>query len=86
LIDNKAGLEQFFEPGREVVTFDSMAELKERISYFLAHQDERREIARRSYERAHREHTYERRLEKLISFALAGREKANSKTASRAPA
>ena len=71
LIDAKAGLKDFFEPGREVVTFDSIGELKEKIAYYLTHEDERHEIARRSYERAHREHTYERRLKKLISLVLA---------------
>ena len=86
LIDAKAGLSQFFEPGREVITFDSIGELKEKIAYYFTHEDERHEIALRSYERAHREHTYERRLEKLIGLALAGYEKSATKVPSRSPA
>jgi len=85
LIDAKAGLSQFFEPGREVVTFDSLVELKEKIAYYLAHEDERHEIALRSYERAHREHTYKCRLEKLISLSLAVRAKPETKVPLRAP-
>ena len=71
LIDLKAGLDELFEPEKEVVTFRTLKELKEKTAYYLVHEDERRQIALRSYERAHREHTYEQRLEKLIDITAA---------------
>ena len=41
-------------------------ELKERVDYYLAHPEERREIADRAYVWAHREHTYELRLREMF--------------------
>jgi spore maturation protein CgeB len=71
LIDLKDGLDEYFEPDKEVVTFRTLKELKDKIAYYLVHEDERGQIALRSYERAHREHTYEQRLGKLIDIAVA---------------
>lgn len=64
--DDKPVLPELFEPEREIVTFRTRAELKEKVDYYLAHPEERQEIADRAYDRAHREHTYERRLKKIF--------------------
>jgi spore maturation protein CgeB len=71
MIDAKAGLENYFQPGKEVVTFSSLKELKDKIGYYLAHDDERRQIALKGCERAHREHTYEHRLKTLLEISTA---------------
>ncbi len=42
----------FFEPGREIGTFDSEKALGEAIRYYLDHDDERRSIAKAGLERA----------------------------------
>ena len=61
-------LPELFEPEREVVTFRARQELKEKVDYFLAHPEERQEIADRAYARAHREHTYEIRLTRMFTL------------------
>jgi len=66
IADWKPGLAELFEPEREIVTFRTREELKEKVDYYLAHADERGEIADRAYRRAHREHTYEIRLRKMF--------------------
>jgi spore maturation protein CgeB len=66
ITDLKRSLPQLFEPEREIVTFQTLQELKEKVDYYLAHPEERREIADRAYARAHREHTYERRLRRVL--------------------
>ncbi|MEJ2009476.1 MAG: glycosyltransferase [Acidobacteriota bacterium] len=62
IADHKPVLPELFEPEREIVTFRTRAELKEKVDYYLARPEERKEIAGRAYARAHREHTYELRL------------------------
>ena len=65
LTDWKANLGEMFEPGREVVTYRSARECAEMISYYLAHEDERREIARAGQLRTLNEHTYYHRMQEL---------------------
>src|SRR5208283_3083358 len=68
IADWKPSLPELFEPEREVVTFRTRQELKAKVDYYLAHPAERQEIASRAYARAHREHTYEQRLEKMFEI------------------
>lgn len=60
-------LEEYYDLGKEVVTFDGVADLAAKISYYLAHDDERRAIARAGYERTLRDHTYERRFAEIFA-------------------
>jgi spore maturation protein CgeB len=74
IADWKPALPDLFEPGREIVTFGTRQELKEKVDYYLAHPEERREIARRACARAHRDHTYEKRLQEMFEVVgLAAR-------------
>ena len=70
IADWKLALPDLFVPDQEVVTFRTRSELKEKVDYYLAHPEERREIADRASARAHREHTYAVRIEKM--FAILG--------------
>ena len=72
IIDWRADLQRCFEPEQEVVTFQTMEDLKEKVRYYLEHEKERREIADRAYWRAHREHTYEHRLKRLLKLTFDG--------------
>jgi spore maturation protein CgeB len=64
----KPGLPELFEPEREMVTFRTREELKEKVDYYLSHPKERREIADRAYARSHREHTYDLRLKQMFEI------------------
>jgi spore maturation protein CgeB len=68
ITDWKPGLPELFEPEREVVTFRTRQELRAKVDYYLAHPAERQEIAARASARAHREHTYEKRLGKMFGI------------------
>lgn len=66
LVDWRPGLEQLFEIGKELVSFDDLIDLKTKIDYFLQAPDERRVIAEAGLLRACREHTYGHRLSLLL--------------------
>jgi spore maturation protein CgeB len=68
IVDWKPALAELFEPEREIVTFRTREELKEKVDYYLAHPEERQEIADRAYARAHRDHTYQNRLRKMLQI------------------
>jgi spore maturation protein CgeB len=85
IADWKPALPDLFEPGKEIVTFKTQQELKEKVDYYLARPEERREIADRAYARAHREHTYERRLEKMFEILEVNAQPAVDSVASKAP-
>lgn len=59
-------LDEVFEPGKELDTFGSIAELKRKVRYYLDHPVERMEMARRASERALRDHTMARRMSYLL--------------------
>jgi spore maturation protein CgeB len=61
---------EHFEPDSEVVTFSSAAELVEKVAYYLQNPEKAAAIAARGQIRAHRDHTYEHRLDKLLGIAL----------------
>ncbi len=70
--DWRPALPEIFEPEHEIVTFRTREELKEKVDYYLARPEERREIADRAYARAQREHTYEVRLRKMFEILGLG--------------
>jgi len=72
LVDRRELMDELFASG-ELETFGDMAELKEKIAYFLAHPEARREVAARSRERVLRDHTYERRMDTLLAYIAKDR-------------
>ncbi|MEK7195138.1 MAG: glycosyltransferase, partial [Patescibacteria group bacterium] len=59
-------LENYYVPGKETVLHGSMADLAEKIRYYLKHDEEREAIARAGYERTLAEHTYQKRFKALF--------------------
>jgi len=66
LCDSRSHLPELFKAGSEIATFDSVPEMKEKISYYLNHPEERAAIAARGRERVLREHTYQHRLSEML--------------------
>jgi len=60
----------YFEDGKEIVTFDdnNPEELKEKILYYLSHDEEREAIAHNGYVRTMKENTWKTRIQKLLEF------------------
>jgi spore maturation protein CgeB len=66
--DWKKNIHDFFESDQEVMTYASGNEILEKIQYLLDHENERLDIARRGQARTLRDHTYERRMPKLLNI------------------
>ena len=69
-------LPEFFEPGREVETYRNAGELLDKIYYYLEHDREREEIARRGQERCLRDFGADKgalELDQLIRRHLAAK-------------
>lgn len=55
LTEDIPGIVRYFEPGQEVITYTSPADVVEKINYYLAHDSERERIATAGKERCMRE-------------------------------
>jgi len=60
-------LENYFQLGKEMVTYASLPDLAEKIQYYLSHDSEREAIARAGYDRVIRDHTYEKRFSEIFA-------------------
>jgi spore maturation protein CgeB len=61
-------LEQYYEIGTEIVCFHSTRDLIQKARYYLAHEEERAQIAEAGYQRTLRDHTYEQRFNEILSI------------------
>jgi spore maturation protein CgeB len=66
--DNGEHLDDVLVPGEEAVTYSTTRELVDRVRYFLAHENERAEIAAAGQARTLRDHTYGRRMHELAAM------------------
>lgn len=66
ITNKKSGLNQLFKVGKEIITYENINDLKEKVDYYLLNEEERKIIAEASYKRAHKEHTYKNRLTILL--------------------
>ena len=66
LTEDQPELAEYFEPGREVLTYTDKHDLLAKVRYFLAHQEEAERIRRAGMERARQEHTWQRRFTQLF--------------------
>ena len=64
--DTRPDLGELFEIGKEIVTFQSIEDLKEKIIYYLGHEAEREKIAKAGQIRALKDHTYRNRVKKIL--------------------
>ena len=55
-----------FEPGLEVIPYESADECAEKVQYYLENENERKSIALAGQKRTLNEHTYHHRMEELI--------------------
>jgi spore maturation protein CgeB len=68
LVDRRTQLPEFFQMESEVATFYDLASAREKIDYFLAHEDERLHIAAQGRERCLRDHTYLVRMAQALEL------------------
>lgn len=68
LTDPKPDLSNHFIIGKEMVTFSSMEDLLEQTNYFMKHEKERMEIAKRARQRVVQNDTFVHRLEEMVNI------------------
>ncbi|MEN9846189.1 MAG: hypothetical protein RIS36_1336 [Pseudomonadota bacterium] len=73
LCDNRQLLPELLEVGTEVVTFSSREEMIEKMEYYLARPEERKQICERARARVMRDHSYDRRMEQMLSTIYASK-------------
>jgi spore maturation protein CgeB len=67
LMEYKPIISECFEPGKEVLTFDSLDELMDHIERARRFPGEMKKIREAAAHRAHAEHTYKHRLERIFA-------------------
>lgn len=70
LCDPCKGLENLFDTQKEIPTYTDLKSLREKIDYFLKHEEERKQIAQNARARALREHTYQHRAQEILDFIV----------------
>ena len=71
LVDERSELPALFEPGREVVTYRDLDDLKGKIRHYLDRPDERRAVAEAARARVLRDHTYRARMASMVDTVFA---------------
>lgn len=59
-------LAELFENGKEVVLYESIADMEEKIEYYLIHEEERKEIARRGCKKVQEKYRFEMRVGEIL--------------------
>jgi len=71
LCDACIGLDRYFDTEHELPTYRNLHELRDKIDYYLTHDQEREAIAQRAHERALKEHTYEHRAQQMLDHIIS---------------
>ena len=61
---------EHFVPDEDFVYFDSKEDLLQKCDYYLEHDDKRKEIAQRGYEKVKEFHNYETRLKEILEIVM----------------
>jgi spore maturation protein CgeB len=70
--DGGTHLREFFEVGEEIVGYGSPDDLVEKLRYYLAHDEERRRIARNGYRRVLKEYRFQAIMRRSVGMILEG--------------
>lgn len=75
LTDAKSDIREFFEPDKEIVTFESVGDAVAKAKALLANPERTEEIGRAGQRRTLRDHTYQQRVPTVIAAAKAALER-----------
>lgn len=68
LVDNKKNIDKYFTIGKEIVTFNDEADMRNKVEYYLDHESERIRIADAGYKRFKKDHTLMNRMEEITDI------------------
>ena len=59
----------YFEPGVDLVVYDSLPDLERKVAYYLEHEDERRQIAENGYRKVCESFTYDIAIREILDIS-----------------
>lgn len=68
IVDNRPGVAHWFIPNEHLVIYHHLAELRDKVAYFLAHPAERQQMADAARAHVLQHHTYAVRLEQVMAL------------------
>jgi spore maturation protein CgeB len=68
IADDRPGIREWFTVGKHLATYRDTGHLREMVSYYLAHEKERQQIAEAGRKHVYAHHTYDQRMARLISL------------------
>jgi len=68
ITNHTPGLEKLFDIGKELVTYESLEDLDNKVKYYLENEGERNKIAEAGYLRSKKDHTYFERAKMLVDI------------------
>jgi spore maturation protein CgeB len=74
LTDQRRDLPRLFRitgPEKEVVMYKNFKELKKLVSYYLTHDEERINIAKRGFNRANKEYNYDKKVDEILKIVTS---------------
>ena len=80
MTENADHLENFYQPGKEIVLFSGIGSLETKIRYYLNHPEQRDKIAWAGHSKTRQVHTYDQRFEILFDMARILRANRSAKT------
>ena len=61
---------EYCSPGEDLVIYESMDDLEDKVGYYLAHEDERRKIAETGFKTVCQYHNYRERILNMLEVAF----------------
>ena len=68
ITDIREDLSNYYRPGYDIETYENGAELQDKIAYYLRNEKERLDVAWRSLYTTHENHTFQARIQMLLSY------------------
>ena len=65
IADDLPGVHQWFTEGETIVTFRDLDDLRQKVAYYLNHDDERQAITQRARDHVYQHHTYDQRMARV---------------------
>lgn len=66
LTNYQAEIPYYFTEGEDLVCFDGVEDLREKVAYYLSHEEERLQIAENGYKKVKEHHSYVRRVQEML--------------------
>jgi spore maturation protein CgeB len=68
ICDDQKDVRALFEDGKHLVIFKDINDLREKIKYYVGHEQERSRIAGQGFEEVAMKHTYKNRMEQMLEI------------------